>query len=189
MPLSASQPRVATASPRASMPATIRSPYSADHRARVVGPLDQQRADHDRVRAGVEPRPHVVPRADAAAGLHRHVDRGADRAQRGLVLAGAERAVEVDHVQRARAGRDEGARAGDRVGVVARLARRVAALEPHGVAAAQVDRGVERERALHRAAMRRKLSSSRAPVVRLFSGWNCVAMTLSRATTAAKRSP
>ncbi len=76
------------------------------------------------------------------------------------------------------------------IGVVARLARRIAALEPHGASAAQIDRGIEGQRAHgYAAAIRTKLSSSVAPVERLFSGWNCVAITLSRATIAAKRSP
>ncbi len=154
--LSASQPRVATRSPRASIPATMRSPQRSAI-ARASSGLSTSSVP---ITTAFAP---AAKRAATSSALRMPPpvctgtpDRRADRAQRGLILAGSERAVEVDDVQRARAFRDERARSRDRIGVVPRLARRVAALEAHGVAAAQVDRGIDRQRARAQAAAIRK---------------------------------
>ena len=137
---------------------------------RLARLLDQQCPQHDGARAGGKTRRDVGRRSHPAAGLHRDVDRSADRAQCRGVLAAAECGVEIDDMERLRAGLDERTCAGDRIDIVARLAPRVAALEPHGVTAAQIDRRIEQQPAAHPAAIARKLSISRPPAVRLFSG-------------------
>ena len=72
-------------------------------------------AEHHATRACVERGLRVVPRADAAASLHRSAERP-DRADRVEVAGLArERAVQVDHVQPASACVDVGARRGDRI--------------------------------------------------------------------------
>ncbi len=86
-----------------------------------------------------------------------------------MVVAGTERAVEVDDVQRGRAGGDERVRARDRIDVVGGLTSGIAAFEADAAPAAQIDRG-DQEQRVHQAAMARKLSISRPPVRWLFSG-------------------
>jgi hypothetical protein len=149
----------------------------ADDGARRIGRVDQQGADDDRAGAGVQAKAHVVRRANAAAGLHRHVDGRTNRAQRRLVLAGTKSAVEIDDVQTLGSIGDERTRARDRVVIVARLALRIAAFEPHAAPGAQIDCRENRQRSRRHArcirgyaAMRKKLSSSRPPVRALFSG-------------------
>ena len=78
--------------------------------------------------------------ADAAAELHRDVDRGEDRLDRRAVLrAAGEGAVEIDHMQPLEAGVGEGAGLGGRVGAEHGGARHLAALEAHALAVLQVD--------------------------------------------------
>ena len=70
----------------------------------------------------------------------------------------------------------------DRIGIVGGLARVVALQQPHGLAAADVDRRIE-DHAETGAQVFVKFSSSARPVVEDFSGWNWLPNTLSRATT------
>ena len=139
-------------------------------RARVVRTFDEQRPDHDGVRTGGEARLDILRRTHAATGLHRDVDGGADRVQRGTVLAASERSVEIDDVQRAGTRAHECPGTADRIGVVTRLARGISAFKPDRVPTAEVDRRIQLQRAAHPAAIARKLSMSRPPAVRLFSG-------------------
>src|SRR5262249_53938425 len=99
----------------------------------------------------------------------------------------------------------------DRVVAVRRLGSEVALQEPDAAAAAQVDRRDHREASHQRSRRRRahdanalqagapagraaprgartKLRSRARPACWLFSGWNCVAKTLSRATAAVNSS-
>ena len=107
------------------------------------------RAHHDAGDAGVGERPGVVDRAHAAAGLHgrppgdRGDDRRHDAAVRRLTRA---RRVEVDDVDPRRALLGEVRGDGDGVVAVHGLGRVVALAQPHDVAAAQVDRGIETHR-------------------------------------------
>ena len=76
----------------------------------------------------------------------------------------------------------------DRVGVVGGLALVVALQQPHGLAAADVDRRVE-DHAGTDAQTPAKLESSRSPAALDFSGWNWTPKTLSRSAAQAKRAP
>ena len=189
IPASCCQPRVATRSPRASIPATIRSPNAATiaraasgSSIRIVPSTTDAAPASMRActSAGVRTPPPVCTGTSTAAQIARNA---------ACVLARTERAVEIDDVQRARAGGDERAGARDRIVVVLRFARGVAALEAHASAAAQIDRRDEQQRRASGARAPGNCRAARPPVRWLFSGWNCVAITLSRATIAAKRPP
>ena len=85
------------------------------------------------------------------------------------------RAIEVDDVQRPRTRLHEAAGGLERIVRVDGLAREVAALEPDGLAAADVDSGQEDHAARASAApqIRVKFERSRRPADPDFSGWNC----------------
>ena len=142
----------------------------------------------------VEQRAGGVERADAAADLDRDVSRLASSAgdRVGVAPHAVARAVEVDDVQ------SLGALglpvAGHLSGIVAvrRLAGKVALDQLDAPPAADVNRRNRLEDACHlcaKPAMRPKLRYSLRPRSALFSGWNWVATTLSRATIAAKSTP
>ena len=121
--------------------------------------FDEQRAENDLRSARGERVLRVLDRAQAAAGLHRHVDGFADALDRGEILTRAERAVEIDHVQPPRTRVDERLRAFDRIVVVRDLGRRIALLHADAFAAAQVDRGDDEHLVL---AARRSSSAARS---------------------------
>ena len=83
------------------------------------------------------------------------------------------------------------ARHGDGIVVVDGLLGEVALVQPHDTTAADVDRGVQVEVHVRAHAAQRltKFFSSSIPFAPDFSGWNCAAITCSRSTTDAKRSP
>ena len=130
-------------------------------------------------------------RADAAAVLHGDVERLDDALDDREVgeLAGARR-VEVDDVQRlgalvlpvARQLHGVVAEDGDVVEVAAAQAHRLAALD--------VDGGEhDHEVPASRWTVATNPASSASPTLELFSGWNCTAQTLSRATAATTGPP
>src|SRR5690606_17776302 len=129
---------------------------------------------------------YVGPAAQAAAELDRDLHAIADRAQHGQVLARfAERAVQVHHVQPARALGGEAAGALGGIFGVGGFGVGAALLQAHHAPLAQVDGGIDREVA-HSL---RKFSSSVAPQRWLFSGWAWMPRTLPRRTTLQKVSP
>ena len=135
-------------------------------------------AGRPRLQGGVD----VGRRAQPAPDLHRHVRLRADPPDRVEVARRAgPRAVQVDHVQRARAGLDPGQRGVERVVAVDGPRGEVALHEAHGLAVEDVDRRVE-DHAATRAQIAAKFSSSRSPCVEDFSGWNCTPNSGSRAT-------
>src|SRR5919202_1567522 len=90
-----------------------------------------------------------------------------------------------------RAGACRGPGAGQRDGVAARLGDPVvvAAQKAHGSAAQHVDGGDDDHVAATSPQRTTKLRSTCAPTPLLFSGWNCVPQTLSRARAETKRLP
>ncbi len=78
--------------------------------------------------------------------------------------------------------------ASTRVGVVGGLALVVALQQPHGLAAADVDGGIE-DHAGTAEQTPAKLASRRRPAPLDFSGWNWTPKTLSRCAAQAKRAP
>ena len=123
---------------------------------------------------------HRLDGAQAAAELDRHAGARGDALE---VLevhrAPVARAVEVHDVQPRRALGDPAPRGLERVGVVDLAALEVALLEPHRLAAEDVDRR-DRARALvpydvapTAAQIDVKLRSSCRPCALDFSGWNC----------------
>jgi hypothetical protein len=108
---------------------------------------------------------------------------------RGRAVAGA---VEVDDVQPFGAALHPRARGAERVGVVDGLGAEVALAQADGLAAADVDRGVEDHAVAGvptRSQAALKLASSLSPCREDFSGWNWTPKTFSRATALTKRSP
>ena len=89
------------------------------------------------------------------------------------------RAVEVDHVQEARARLDERARGLERVVGVDGLVVEVALAQPDGLAVADVHRRQED----HARRARTKFFSRRSPSGPDFSGWDCSPYTGGRSTT------
>ena len=113
-------------------------------RGQEVRVLHRGGAHHDAGDAGVGEGSGGFGAAHSPAGLHRHVDRGRDGGDQLAVhrLAGAG-GVEVDRVDPARAGGDEGLGHRDRVVAVDALAIEVALDELHDLPAAEVDGRVE----------------------------------------------
>jgi len=106
--------------------------------------LDGRGPHHHALDAGREQRARGLHGPHAAAGLHRAVDRGTDPFDRSQVRRGpGTRRVEVDDVDPPRTLRGEVARDADGIRVVHGLGREVAAEQPHRVAPAQVDGGIE----------------------------------------------
>ena len=160
----------------------IRGPNGRHDLVEEVDVAERRRA-HDRalgaaaqrVAHGVDgPQPAAVLDRDAGAG--RDPSQVLERAR--LALAGA---VEVDHVQVARAGVDPALRRLERVVVVGRGVLEAALDEPHRPAAHDVDRRVQ-DHAATRSQIRAKLRSSVSPSREDFSGWNCTPIRFSRST-------
>ena len=155
-----------------------------------VGVLDRRGADHDPAHTRVEERLRGGIVAHPAATLDRRLHGGRDRSDQLAVVARAPRRVEVDHVD------PRGARGlvvlGDRDRVVAigGLAPEVALDQVHHASAAQVDGRVEvHQKRRARSHTATKLRSRCSPADPDFSGWNCVAHTLSRSTAATTGPP
>ena len=147
-----------------------------------VGILERRGAEHHAGHPRSEQRLGGLDAADTSAGLHRHVQRSGDRCDQVAVawLAGARR-VEVDDVHPRRTLGLEGERLGDGFLAVDGAAAVVALVEPHATPLEQVDRRIQIHQSLSSPAARRtKFASSCNPGVPDFSGWNCVAMTISR---------
>src|SRR5579871_581851 len=125
-------------------------------------------ADHDAGDALGEPAFDRRDVADAAAELHRNLDRLADRGDDARVhgLAG-KGAVEVDEVQPFEARRLEALRLRHRIAVEDGGAGHVAPFEPHHLAVLEIDCRKE-----DHGFQRRKFASSASPSRWLFSGWN-----------------
>ena len=145
----------------------MNAPSASSSRIRVG---EGGRAEHDAVGARRERAPDRRERAQAAAQLDRHGQLARDpldvvEVDR-LALAGA---VEIDHVQEARARLDERARRLERVVGVDRLLVEVALAQPDRLAVADVDRG-QQDHAATRAQARTKLPSSASPCGPDFSG-------------------
>src|SRR5439155_14863132 len=140
---------------------------------------------HGPGRSGLERGVHGVERSQPAAGLHGNGDPLADRRNDSAVVAGAERRVQVHHVQqRGAVGLEP---PGHLYGVVAvdRLVGGVPAAQAHRPAAPKVD-GRHDD---HAATSFTKLSYRARPASPDFSGWNWVANSEPRATAAANTAP
>ena len=138
------------------------------------GFLDQRRVAHrsgaedHAVDALVEPGNDGVEVADAAAELHRNMDRGKDRLDSGGIhRTPFEGAVEIDHMQPLEALLLEASRL--RRGVLIEHGRLVhlALAQPDALSVFQVDGG-KQDHGFHR----RKFAISASPSFWLFSGWN-----------------
>ena len=129
--------------------------------------------------------------ADAAAGLYRDVQFRESLDDRQVGLAARFRTVEVDDVQTLRTGAGIPACEFDRVPDVARDLVEVALVEPHDLAAEQVDCRYHFHAWSRLAHVRRsrKFFSRRAPNAPERSGWNCAAAKLSRSTMAVNGVP
>src|SRR5207244_4015508 len=135
--------------------------------------------DDDAADAAREPGLDGRKVANAAAELHRHLDRLEqcfDR--RGVNRLAGEGAVEVDDVEVLKTLPLERARLLGRIGIEHRRPRHVALLEPDALAAFQIDCR-KQNHGFHF----RKLAISARPNRWLFSGWNCVPNMVSFATT------
>ena len=148
----------------------------------------QRRGAHDHaLRSGLQGRAHGAGIAQAAPVLDRHPGLGRDPAQvaeRGRdALAGA---VEIHHVEEARAGLHPGQGGRERIVVIHGLVLVAPAREPHRPAAADVDGRIEDHAGTP---TRTKLRSSASPSREDFSGWNCAPMTFPRSAIETKRSP
>ena len=121
-------------------------------------------AHHHALGAGGQRLAHRAQRAQAAAVLHGHAQLGGDALQvvqvRRLALA---RAVQVHHVQVARAGLDEGAGGLQRVVGVHRLVLEAALAQAHRLAVADVHRG-QQDHAGDRRGQAGEVAQQRQPV-------------------------
>ena len=148
--------------------------------------VGRRRRAQDRPRgAGLEQRGDVLHGAQPSAHLHGNLHGAADRLDHLAVVPLVERGVEVDDVQPAGAFLLEAHGHLDGILGVGGLGVGVALQQPDGVAAAQVDRGDHD----HAATACTKRSYTASPASPDFSGWNCVANTLSFATAAANVRP
>jgi hypothetical protein len=144
---------------------------SVDEAGDELGIANRRRPEHDALHAGVERRLDRVLVAKPTSKLDRSAERH-DVAHRLQVLGPAgERPVEVNDVKEARRLVRPAAGGVERVVVVADLATVVALGEPHDVAAANIDRGVE-DHAGTAAQIPAKFASTRRPAALDFSGWN-----------------
>ncbi len=126
---------------------------AVDELASEGGVAERRRADGHPRGPDAERPGDVLRGPQAAAELDAcPAERLGDDPRRDLQLARlpCPRAVEVDDVEPGHADRREPPRNGDRVAVIGRLAREVPLLEPHDLAAAQVDGGQQLERPLFR---------------------------------------
>jgi hypothetical protein len=128
-----------TCPPRTSTATRIRSANSSTARATNEGSSAAGCPGSPR-RAQLEHGFDLRQGAHATADLHRDHDGGADVTHDLAVLALVERGVEIDHVQPARALLLETGRDSHRVVGVGGLVIGVAAQQPDGASAAQVDR-------------------------------------------------
>ena len=158
-----------------------------------VGVLDDGRAHHHAVDAGGEGGLDRGPRAQAAAEVDRPREGGGDaRDERRVHRLALEGAVQVDHVERRRPLLGEAARLGDGVVAEDRGLGEVALAQAHGLAALQVDCGVERDHAWARRAARTPASqrpSRPSPAVLDFSGWNWTPASPARPAAAQNGTP
>src|SRR5690606_357265 len=110
-----------------------------DHLVEELRVAQRRRADHHALHPGSQYGLNRVCVAQSTAGLHGHVDLAGDPLDVVAVRrAPGTGAVQVHDVQPLGPGLDPALRSGDRIGVVDRLLRVVAAHEPHGLAAADV---------------------------------------------------
>ena len=148
-----------------------------------VDVAERRGAEDHALDAGVERGADRRQRAQAAAELHRD---GQLARHRGDVLEvrgrAALRAVEVHHVEEARAGLDPRAGRLERRVAVDGAVLEVALDQAHGLPFEDVDGGVE-DHAGVRADSAAKLASMRSPCTEDFSGWNCAPKIEPRATT------
>ena len=152
-------------------------PRRLAHESRV---LDRGGADDDPRHALFQPADDRLHVAHAAAELHLHLDRGEDAVDgAGVHRLAGEGPVKIDQMQPAEAVPFEDLRLRRRVSVEHRRLGHVAAHQPHALTGLEVDRG-EQDHGRHL----RKLAIRARPSFWLFSGWNWVPTTLSRATIA-----
>ena len=162
------------------MPTAIAAGIKPRRLAHEIGVLQRRRADDDARDALLQPaatvrRSRTPPPSCTFMPVPARMRSTAARVHR---LPG-EGAVEIDDVQIVETLALELSRLRGGVGVEDRRLLHVAAHEAHAFAVLQVDRG-EQDHGRHF----RKLAISARPRVWLFSGWNCVPATLSRATIA-----
>ena len=160
------------------------------HAPDELGILDRRGADHDPVHARVEERVRGGLVAHAAATLNGRVDRARDGRDQLAVVASTPSRVEVDHVDPRGACGLVLLRDRYRVVAIGGLTPEVALDQVHHASAAQVDGRVEvHQKRRARSHTATKLRSRCSPADPDFSGWNCVAHTLSRSTAATTGPP